>query len=70
MLSHALFWLVVAVFIGGQAILVRSAWRLRQREATLPAGVPRSHGGADLAWTLLTAALTGGLLYFAFLALP
>lgn len=70
MLSHGLFWLVVAVFVGGQAMLLRSAWRLRKREAALPPGVPRSHGGADLAWTGLTALLTGVMLYGAFLALP
>jgi hypothetical protein len=70
MLSHSLFWLVVAIFIGGQALLVHAAWRLRRDVATLPTGVPRSHGGADLAWTLGTAALTGLLFYGAFLALP
>jgi heme/copper-type cytochrome/quinol oxidase subunit 2 len=70
MLSHGLFWLVVAVFVVGQAILVHAAWRLRRSEASLPAGVPRSHGGADLAWTLLTALLTGVMFYYAYLALP
>lgn len=70
MLSTVLFWLVAAVFVAGQVILVRSAWVLWRREAGLPAGVPRSKGGADLAWTLVTAALTGVMLYYAFLALP
>lgn len=70
MLSHGLFWLIVAVFVGGQAILVQSAWKLRRSDASPPPGVPRSHGGADLAWTLATAGLTGLMLYFAYLALP
>lgn len=70
MLGHWLFWLVVAVFLVGQALLVRSAWQLRRGEASLPAGVPRSNGGADLAWTIATAVLTGAMLYGAFLALP
>lgn len=70
MVSHSLFWLVVAIFVGGQALLVHAAWRMRHSTETLPAGVPRSHGGADLAWTVGTAALTGVLLYSAYLALP
>lgn len=70
MLSTVLFWLVAAVFVVGQGILVRSAWMLWRREASLPAGIPRSKGGADLGWTLVTAALTGIMLYYAFLALP
>lgn len=70
MLSHLLFWLVAAAFLVGQALLVRSAWLLRRGAASPPPGVPRSHGGADLAWTLATAALTGLLLYYVFLALP
>lgn len=70
MLSHGLFWLVVAVFVVGQALLVRSAWLLRRGEASPPPGVPRSHGDADLAWTLATAALTGVMLYYVYLALP
>ncbi|NTU81534.1 MAG: hypothetical protein HGA45_19485 [Chloroflexales bacterium] len=69
MVSYGLFWLVVAVFIVGQALLVRAAWRLRKGEASLPPGVPRSHGGADLAWTLATAVLSGVMLYYAYLAL-
>lgn len=70
MLSRGLFWLVVAVFIGGQALLLRSAWLLQRSGASPPPGVPRSHGGADLAWTALTAALTAALLYYAYLELP
>lgn len=70
MLSHGLFWLIAGVFIVGQAALVRSAWALRRGEASPPPGVPRSNGGADLAWTLATAGLTGVLLYYAYLALP
>ncbi len=70
MLSHGLYWLVAAVFVVGQAILVQAAWRLRRSEASLPPGVPRSHGGADLAWTIMTAGLTGIMLYYAYLALP
>lgn len=70
MLSHGLYWLVVAVFVVGQALLVHAAWRLRRGEASLPPGVPRSHGGADLAWTAVTAGLTGVMLYYAYLALP
>lgn len=69
MLSMVLFWCVVAVFLVGQVILVRSAWVLWRREPTLPAGIPRGKG-ADLAWSLVTAALTGLMLYYAFLALP
>jgi hypothetical protein len=69
MASYGLFWLVVAVFAVGQALLVRSAWRLRKGTASLPPGVPRSHGGADLAWTLATAILTGVMLYYAYFAL-
>jgi heme/copper-type cytochrome/quinol oxidase subunit 2 len=70
MANHSLFWLVVAVFVGGQVLLVHAAWRLRRSTETLPPGMPRSHGGADLAWTVATAALTGVLLYGAYLALP
>lgn len=70
MLSHGLFWLIAAVFVVGQGLLVRSAWALRRGAASPPPGVPRSNGGADLAWTLLTAALTGVLLSYAYLALP
>lgn len=69
MASYGLFWLVVVVFVVGQALLVRSAWQLRKREASLPPGVPRSHGASDLAWTLVTAALTGVMLYYAYFAL-
>lgn len=69
-MSEALFWFVVAVFVGGQALLVRSAWQLRRSGAELPPGVPRSNAGSDLAWTLATAALTALMLYFAYLALP
>lgn len=67
--SYVLFWLVVVVFVVGQLLLVRSAWQLRKGAASLPPGVPRSHGGADLAWTLTTAMLTGVMLYYAYLAL-
>mgnify|MGYP001378632729 CR=1 FL=1 len=70
MVSHGLFWLIVAVFVVGHGLLVRSAWALRRGEAAPPPGVPRSNGNADLAWTLLTAALSGVMLYYAFLALP
>jgi hypothetical protein len=70
MLSTVLFGLIAAIFVVGQMFLVRSAWLLWRREASLPAGVPRSKGGTDLAWTLVTAALTGMMLYYAFLALP
>jgi cytochrome b561 len=66
---EALFWLIVAVFAGGQLLLVRSAWRLRRGAAELPPGVPQSDGRADLAWTLATAALTFLMLYFAYQAL-
>ena len=69
-MSHGLFWMVTVVFLCGQALLLRAAWRLRRSEATLPPGVPRSHGGADLAWSVATALLTGVMLFFAFLALP
>jgi hypothetical protein len=66
---EALFWLVVAVCVGAQALLVRSAWQLGRARAELPAGVPRSDARSDFAWTLATAALTGVMLYFAYLAL-
>lgn len=69
MANYGLFWLVVVVFVVGQALVLRSAWQLRKSEASLPPGVPRSHGGMDLAWTLLTAVLTGVMLYYAYRAL-
>lgn len=69
-MGEALFWFVVVVFIGGQALLVRSAWQLRRSAPELPPGVPRSNPSSDLAWTLATAALTALMLYFAYLALP
>lgn len=67
---QVLFWIVVVVFLGGQALLVRSAWQLLRAPADLPPGVPRSEPRSDLAWTLVTAALTAALLYAAYLALP
>jgi heme/copper-type cytochrome/quinol oxidase subunit 2 len=67
---EALFWIVAAVVVGGQLLLVRSAWRLRRPAVDLPPGVPRSDARSDLAWTVLTALLTFVLLYFAYLALP
>ena len=69
MVSYGLFWLIVAVFVGGQALLVRSAWRLRKSELSLPTDAPRGHGDAEVAWTLATAVLTGVLLYCVYLAL-
>ena len=70
MLSQALFWFVVTVFVVGQAILVRSAWQLRKREASPPPEQLGSRGSAGLMWTVVTAGLTGFLLYYAYLALP
>lgn len=70
MVQEAIFWIVVAVVIGGQALLVRAAWRLRRPAAPLPPGVPQSDARADLAWTLATAAMTMLLLVGAYLALP
>jgi heme/copper-type cytochrome/quinol oxidase subunit 2 len=68
--NQAIFWIVVVVFVGGQLLLLRSAWQLRRSTAELPPGVPRSDANADLAWTIATAALTAAMLYFAYLALP
>lgn len=69
-MREALFWIVVAVCVGGQLLLVRSAWQLGRSTADLPPGVPRSDARSDLGWTVATAALTGVMLYFAFVALP
>ncbi|PDW02589.1 hypothetical protein [Candidatus Viridilinea mediisalina] len=63
MLHYSIFWLVVFIFVLGQAILIRAAWRLRRAPAPPPLGVPRSPANADFAWTLLTALLTALLLY-------
>jgi hypothetical protein len=65
----ALFWMIIAVMAGGQALLVRAAWRLR-RPAAPPPGVPQSDARSDLLWTLATALLTAALLGAAYLALP
>ncbi len=69
MLSHGLFWVVAGIFIVGQGLLIRSAWQLWRKAVQPPAGVPQSHGGTDLAWTVATALLTGVLLYYAYTAL-
>lgn len=69
MLSPAIFWFVAAVFAVGHLLLIRSAWRLRHAAGELPAGVPRSDGRSDLAWTLLTAAVSAALLVAVFFAL-
>lgn len=70
MLEHSIFWLVVFIFVLGQALLVRAAWRMRREPAPPPPGVPQSPANADFAWTLVTAALTALLLYGVYLALP
>ncbi len=67
---EALYWTIVAVFVGGQALLLRSAWRLHRSPVAPPPGVARSDSRADLGWTLTTAILTGVMLAFAALALP
>jgi hypothetical protein len=54
-LSWALFAVVAAVVIVGQALLIRSAWRFQNPSPDLPPGVPRSDPRGDLAWTLVTA---------------
>lgn len=69
-MREALFWFVVAVFVGGQPLLLRAAWQLRSPAVEPPPGVPRSDARADLAWTVVTAALTFLLLYCAYQALP
>lgn len=69
MLSSALFWFVAAIFLVGHLLLIRSAWRLHRSPAAAPAGVPRSDGRSDLAWTLLTAAASAALLVAVFYAL-
>jgi heme/copper-type cytochrome/quinol oxidase subunit 2 len=68
-LSSALFWFVVAIFVAGHLLLIRSAWRLRHSPADLPAGVPRSDARSDLAWTLLTALASAALLVAVFYAI-
>ena len=70
MVQEALFWIVVAVVVGGQALLVHAAWRLRRAPVALPPGVPRSDARADIAWTVATAALTAAMLFVAYRALP
>jgi hypothetical protein len=62
---EALFWTIVALFVGGHALLLRSAWRLHRSPLAPPPGVPRSDSRADLAWTVATAILTGVMLAFA-----
>lgn len=68
MVGHTIFWTVVILSVFGHVLLLQSAWRLWRRR--IPDGVTRSHGGADLAWSSVTAVLTGLLLYAVYLALP
>lgn len=65
-MREALFWLILAVVLGGHLLLLHAAWRLRRAAAPLPPGVPQSDARADLLWTLATAALTLLMLWFAF----
>jgi hypothetical protein len=67
---EALFWTIVALFVAGHGLLLRSAWRLHRSPVAPPPGVPRSDSRADLAWTIATAALTGVMLAFAAASLP
>jgi len=69
-LAHILFWLIVVVFVAGQALLLRAAWRLRRPRVQPPDHVPRSDPRSDLGWTLVTAAATAVMFYAAFAALP
>lgn len=69
MLSSALFWFVVAVFIVGHILLIRAALRLRRSLVELPAGLPRSDSRSDLGWTLLTALASAALLVAVFYAI-
>ncbi len=70
MLPHLLFWLIVVVFVAGQALLVRAAWRLRRPQVQSPDRVPRSDPRGDLGWTLITAAATAVMFYAAYATLP
>jgi heme/copper-type cytochrome/quinol oxidase subunit 2 len=69
-LAHLLFWLIAVVFVVGQALLVRAAWRLRRPEAQPPDHVPRSDPRGDLGWTLVTVAATAVMFYAAYATLP
>ncbi|MGQ9925663.1 MAG: hypothetical protein ACUVS4_02215 [Chloroflexaceae bacterium] len=70
MLTHILFWLIVVVFVAGQALLLRAAWRFRAMEAPSSDHVPRSDPRGDLGWTLVTVAATAVMFYAAYTALP
>lgn len=69
MLYWSLFWLVVAIVVVGQALLIHAAWRFRRASGELPPGVPRSQPYGDLAWTLATALATFVVLFFVYGAL-
>jgi hypothetical protein len=68
--NQLLFWGVVATLGFGQALLLRSAWRLRTPAEAPPPGVPRSDPQGDLLWTLGTALATAVLLVLVYQALP
>ena len=70
MFSQLMFWGVVCVLGVGQALLIRSAWRLRNPQAAPPPGVPRSDPQGDLLWTIGTALATTALLILVYQALP
>jgi hypothetical protein len=68
--SQLIFWGVVGILGVGQALLIRSAWRLRNPSASPPPGVPRSDPQGDLLWTIGTALATAALLILVYQALP
>lgn len=68
MVGHTIFWTVVILSVIGHVLLLQAAWRIWRRR--VPEGVTHSHSGADLAWSSVTAILTGLLLYAVYLALP
>ncbi len=70
MFSQLMFWSVVVIFGVGQALLIRSAWRLRNPVVTPPPGVPRSDPHGDLLWTIGTTLATVALLVLVYQALP
>ena len=67
--AYTLFWLVVILFVMGHGLLLQSAWRLRRGAPGSSDGMAHSHGGADLIWSVITALLTGLLLYATYVRL-
>ncbi len=67
--AYTLFWLVVLLFVVGHGLLLESAWRLRRGGPSSSDGLAHSHGRADLTWSVITALLTGLLLYATYVRL-